>query len=390
MPWRLSSVVEQRLEFVRLAQTDGVSFAELCRRFGVKRDTGYKWVQRFAAEGVDGLVDRSRRPGRSPNRTPVVMEELVCSVRGVHPAWGGRKIRGFLLRQGHSGVPAASTITQILRRYGLVVPAEPPKRDFQRWERSVPNELWQMDFKGWFRLSDGQQCHPFGVIDDHSRYSISLRACLDQQTSTVQGHLETAFGRYGLPEAMLMDNGSPWGNTWDQPWTPLTVWLCDLGTRSYIPDHFIPRPPARKNASTTPSTSRCSTLARSGRTRPKSRSLSKNGNRYTTITDPTNHSEKPSSQPTVTSPHPDHSLPLSLNPTTPRTGINAASAKPPNSPSRETNSGSGNRSVAAQSPSPPPPYQTSITSTTATTTSAPSTCPPCPRTRVHHHPGLDT
>lgn len=222
-------MVEQRLEFVRLAQAGGVSFAELCRRFGIKRDTGYKWMARFAAEGVDGLVDRSRRPRTSPSRTSVEMEGLVCSVRETHPAWGGRKIRGFLLRQGHRGVPAASTITQILRRYGLIQSTDPPHRTYPRWERSAPNELWQMDFKGWFRLGDGRQCHPFGVIDDYSRYSISLQACEDQTTATVQRHLGTAFGRYGLPEAMLMDNGSPWGATREQPWTPLTVWLSDLG-----------------------------------------------------------------------------------------------------------------------------------------------------------------
>jgi transposase InsO family protein len=174
------------------------------------------------------------------------MEELVCAVRTKHSAWGGRKIRGFLLRQGHTGVPAASTITQILRRHGLLLPAEAPRRDYLRWERSAPNELWQMDFKGWFRLSDGQQCHSFGVIDDYSRYSISLQACLNQQARTVQNHLETAFGRYGLPEAMLMDNGSPWGNTWDQPWTPLTVWLCDLGIEVIHSRPFHPQTAGKK------------------------------------------------------------------------------------------------------------------------------------------------
>ncbi len=239
-------MVEQRLEFVRLAQAGGVSFAELCRRFGIKRDTGYKWMGRFAAEGVDGLVDRSRRPRVSPGRTSAEMEGLVCSVREAHPAWGGRKIRGFLLRGGHQGVPAASTITQILRRRGLIQPVEPIRRTYPRWERSVPNELWQMDFKGWFRLGNGQPCHPFGVIDDYSRYSISLQACADQTTATVTGHLEAAFGRYGLPEAMLMDNGSPWGATGEQPWTPLTVWLCDLGIQVIHSRPFHPQTAGKK------------------------------------------------------------------------------------------------------------------------------------------------
>lgn len=246
MPWRVSSVVEQRLEFVRLVEGGGVSFAELCRRFGIKRDTGYKWVRRYREEGVEGLADRSRRPHGSPLRTCGEVEELVCAVRGRFPAWGGRKIRGFLLRQGHDRVPAASTITQILRRNGLMEAEVPPRRDFLRWERSAPNELWQMDFKGWVALTDGSRCHPFGVIDDYSRYSICLQACPDQRTGTVRQHLETSFGRYGLPEAMLMDNGSPWGNTWEQPWTPLTVWLCDLGIEVIHSRPFHPQTAGKK------------------------------------------------------------------------------------------------------------------------------------------------
>ncbi len=109
MPWRSWSVFEQRLEFVRLAESGSVPFAELCRRFEIKRDTGYQWLSRYRIEGAVGLVDRSRRPKSAPNRTGAEMEGLVCQVRRSHPVWGGRKIRGFLLRQGHRGVPAAST-----------------------------------------------------------------------------------------------------------------------------------------------------------------------------------------------------------------------------------------------------------------------------------------
>ena len=228
MPWEVRGVVEQRLEFCRLAEAGGVSLAELCRRFGIKRDTGYKWLGRFRAEGEAGLVDRSRTPRSSPNRTAPGVEELVCRVRRRFPAWGGRKIRGFLLRQGHTTVPAASTITAILRRRGLI--NEPAKsRAYERFEREAPNDLWQMDFKGWFALNDTQRVHSFGMLDDHSRYNLCLAACSNQRTATVKDLLSVSFGTYGLPEAMLMDNGSPWGNNKGQPWTPLTVWLVDLG-----------------------------------------------------------------------------------------------------------------------------------------------------------------
>lgn len=204
--------------------------AELCRRYGVSRATGYKWLDRWRAEGEAGLVDRSRRPRSSPRRTPATMEELVAAVRRSHPAWGGRKIRGFLLRLGHRGVPAASTITAILRRYELLSEPQRPAA-YTSFEYPAPNELWQMDFKGWFALVDERRVHPFGMLDDHSRFNLCLHACTNQQTATVEGLLTTAFRRYGLPAAMLMDNGSPWGNDRGQPWTPLTVWLTDLGIR---------------------------------------------------------------------------------------------------------------------------------------------------------------
>ena len=231
MPWRESSVVSERLEFVRLAVEGVIPMAELCRRFGISRQTGYVWLGRYRADGEAGLVDRSRRPWSHPDETPVEMVELVCAVREAHPVWGGRKIRGFLLRQGHQGVPAPSTITQILRRNELMTEPVRPQRDYIRFQADAPNRLWQMDFKGWLTLLDGQRIHPLGILDDHSRYNLCLQASTDQQTLTVQDYLTGVFTRYGLPDRMLMDNGSPWGHTTGFPWNPLTVWLADLDIR---------------------------------------------------------------------------------------------------------------------------------------------------------------
>jgi transposase InsO family protein len=156
----------------------------------------------------------------------------VVQLRQQHPAWGARKLRRLLENQGLKGVPAPSTITEILRRHGLLekdeVPAPGP---YKRFERKQPNELWQMDFKGHFAMGDRSRCHPLTVVDDHSRFSIVLQACANEQGETVQGALTGAFRVYGLPEAMLMDNGSPWGAGFESPWTPLTVWLLKLGVR---------------------------------------------------------------------------------------------------------------------------------------------------------------
>jgi transposase InsO family protein len=184
-------------------------------------------VKRFRAEGEPGLVDRSHRPHRSPNQTSSEIEDLVVAVRESYPVWGGRKIRGFLLRQGHAGIPAASTITAILRRRGLLAETA-SARGYVRFEHPAPNALWQMDFKGWFLLAGGSRVHTLGVLDDHSRYNLCLQACVDQQGPTVKQLLVPAFERYGLPEVILCDNGPPWGNGHSH-WTPLGVWLIDLG-----------------------------------------------------------------------------------------------------------------------------------------------------------------
>jgi transposase InsO family protein len=228
MPWLEVSIVEQRREFVRLASQEGANRRELCRRFGIHPDTGYKWLARWAAGELE-LADRSRRPHNSPLRSEAEIEALVLSVRDAHPAWGARKIGRVLEERGHA-VPARSTIHAILSRHGRVVP-DPgtPGGHYQRFEKDGPNQLWQMDFKGWIKLGDGRRCHPLTIVDDHSRFAPCLKACGDQQGPTVQGHLTTTFERYGLPEAMFVDNGTPWGDSSGSRWTALRLWLLKLG-----------------------------------------------------------------------------------------------------------------------------------------------------------------
>ena len=229
MPWKECSAVSCREDFVALAQAEGGTVSQLCRRFGVSRKTGYKWLRRFASAGPSGLVDHSRRPRSSPWRTSAAVEERVLGVRTEHPAWGGRKIRRVLLNAGLQGVPSASTITAILHRHGLIDEAESSKhKAWRRFEHERPNDLWQMDFKGHFAMDRGR-CHPLTVLDDHSRYCVGLEACGNEREGTVRERLTGVFRLHGLPRRMLMDNGPPWGNDADHPWTPLTAWLLRLG-----------------------------------------------------------------------------------------------------------------------------------------------------------------
>jgi transposase InsO family protein len=233
MPWKSGTIMDSRLDFVRLAEAGGVSVAELCRRFGISRQTGHLYLRRYREAGDAGLADRSRRPLSSPHRSAEAMEQGILTLRKAHPTWGGRKLARVLRDEGVAGVPAPSTVTEVLRRHGKLDPTEAPKhRPVQRFERSSPNELWQMDFKGHFPMDRGR-CHPLTVLDDHCRFSIGLIACGDETRVTVQGHLTSLFRRYGLPGSMLCDNGSPWGGSGADGHTSLEVWLMRLGIRLY-------------------------------------------------------------------------------------------------------------------------------------------------------------
>ena len=231
MPWSEKSIMSQRQEFMSLFSQEGANRRELCRRFAISATLGYRLLARYRQADMAGLGDRSRRPHHSPERTPEAMEAAVLAVRDAHPAWGGRKIRRHLEDLGRTRVPSASTITAILHRHQRIDARERSKhRPWERFERAAPNELWQMDFKGWFPTGTAA-CHALTVLDDHSRFSIALRACANETTETVQGELERGFDRYGLPWRMTMDNGAPWGYDGSDRLTRLTVWLIRIGIR---------------------------------------------------------------------------------------------------------------------------------------------------------------
>jgi len=231
MPWQDRDIMSLRREFVLWALHADTEVRELCRRYCISPTTGYKWISRFLEKGEEGLRERSRRPSSSPNRTPDEVEREVLDVRKEHAAWGGRKIRARLLELGQTRVPAASTITEILRRHGKLEPEESRKRGpFVRFEHDAPNELWQMDFKGHFPVGQ-RRCHPLTVLDDHSRFSVGLRACPNERESTVKDEFTAILRRYGLPDRVLVDNGSPWGSDAQHTYTTFTVWLMRLGIR---------------------------------------------------------------------------------------------------------------------------------------------------------------
>jgi transposase InsO family protein len=228
MSWKEATAMKQRKEYVVLAKQEGANISELCRRYGISRKTGYKWLCRAQGEEEEWYRDRSRRPMSMPNRISEEVEREILSVRDEHNAWGGRKIRNMLEKKGMGCLPSASTITAALHRHGRIAPEESAKHDpMRRFEKDKPNELWQMDFKGRFQTA-AEPCHALTIIDDHSRFAVCVAACADQKEKLVKDVLTGVFRVYGLPERMLMDNGACWKNT-DSPYTRLTAWLLKLG-----------------------------------------------------------------------------------------------------------------------------------------------------------------
>ncbi len=210
MTWReTKGIMEQRVEFVIKAMS-GEGISSLCREYSISRTTGYKWLNRYILAGsINGIREKSRRPKYSPFRTDEHIEERVIELRKRY-GWGAKKLHVLLNREGIE--LSVATINRVLDRNGLVEAEERHRPATKRFEKSLCNELWQMDFKGEWKVEEGL-VFPLTIIDDHSRYSIGVYALPGTSMEPVQDRLVKTFSNYGVPEAMLMDHGSPWWST---------------------------------------------------------------------------------------------------------------------------------------------------------------------------------
>lgn len=219
----LSSIL---LPFVVTAIRGENPFSALCTEFGISRPTGYLWLSRYREDGLNGIAERSRRPLASPEQTVPELEAQVIAMRRRYPDWGARKLQVMLRRRGVE-LPA-TTIHRILLRHDLVREVRRHIAATQRFERNEPNQLWQMDFKG--PLQRGDKLGPLSVLDDHSRYLVALQQVATTSSELVREHLEGAFCHNGIPEAMLMDHGTPWwGRLAPQGLTRLALWMMKQG-----------------------------------------------------------------------------------------------------------------------------------------------------------------
>jgi transposase InsO family protein len=208
MPWLETNVRDQRIQFVMTVRRGDVTVTAACRAFGISRNTGYKWLGREAAAGSAAVLhDRSRQPHHSPRRTDPRLTQRIGRLRQTF-GWGGDKLAVLLAAEGTSVAPR--TIDRIIQREGWTRADAAPAPALKRFARSAPNELWQMDAKGAYPLAAGGRCHPLSIVDDHSRFAVSLTALPALQTALVRATLTRSFERYGVPTAMLMDHGAPW------------------------------------------------------------------------------------------------------------------------------------------------------------------------------------
>lgn len=205
MSWETKTVMEQRKAFILAASEEDANISKLCLEFGISRKTGYKWINR-AAKSLP-LCDQSRRPHQQPSKTAIELEQKIVQMRLDHPAWGGKTIRAALESAGVEGLPSEKTCCNIIKRNGLIDPAESAKHTaFLRFEKEHCNEMWQTDFKGDFLLGNGVRCYPLTILDDHSRFSIRI----EPKTSAtgVKDSFILAFQEFGLPNSVLSDNGA--------------------------------------------------------------------------------------------------------------------------------------------------------------------------------------
>jgi transposase InsO family protein len=237
--------VDERMRFMMAVEREEESFAIACRRFGVSRKTGYKWLSRYQSLGVEGLLDRSRAPLDHPQAVPAKLAERCLEVRRAHPSWGPVKVRAYLMRRAPAtSWPASSTIGALFDREGLTV-----KRRLRR--KSVPssapfaacgaaNDVWCIDFKGWFLTGDGKRCEPLTLSDAHSRYLLRCQALKRNDAEHAWPVLDAAFREFGLPKTLRSDNGAPFASCGAGGLSQLSVKVVKAGV---MPERIAPGKP---------------------------------------------------------------------------------------------------------------------------------------------------
>jgi putative transposase len=245
MPWEEVCSMDSRMSFLVQVNESDESLAALCRRFGISRKTGYKWIERYEEGGTAGLMDRRPLARNHPDRVPDALVDVLVEVRKEHPFWGPKKILAWLEQhRSEQKWPAASTISDKLKSHGLIR----PRRRRLRVPMSLdplaaadhPNDTWCIDFKGNFVLGDKTRCYPLTLTDQHTRYLLLCEGMTEPRFEPVQTYLTRAFREFGMPGRIRSDNGPPFASLGWGGLSRLSVWWIQLGV---LPERIEPGKP---------------------------------------------------------------------------------------------------------------------------------------------------
>ena len=245
MPWKETGAVEQRLEFIREVVRGHLDKAELCRRYGISRPTGDKWLERFLERGLEGLHDLPSCPGHHPNQVADELAEMILALRRAHMTWGPKKLKAYLERE-HPAMkwPWPSTMGDLLRHHGLAVGRVRRRRTPAYTQPFAgcgeANTTWCGDFKGQFHTGNGRVCYPLTITDAFSRYLLRCQGMPRPRTMPAQAVFESAFREYGMPLAIRSDNGSPFASGAIGGLSRLSLWWLKLGI---VPERIDPGHP---------------------------------------------------------------------------------------------------------------------------------------------------
>ena len=234
MNWKVTCTMGERTAFIEAWLSRRFTTTELCVRFGISRKTGHKWINRFKALGMTGLEDDSRARHSQSHQTADAVVTRILELKNQYPDWGPVTIRSSLYREDPGAHwPAASTVGEILKAHGLVKRRRPrrktPPQTQPLGHALGPNEVWSADFKGQFRLGNGQLCYPLTITDNYSRLLITCQGLASPKLEPSIALYRQAFRDYGLPRAIRTDNGWPFAMTTLGGLTPLSIWLIKLG-----------------------------------------------------------------------------------------------------------------------------------------------------------------
>ena len=235
MPWKNVTQMDEKMRFVSLVQTDRFTISSLCEQFGISRKTGHKWLGRYQEGGMKALAERSHRPQRFPAMTEQKVQELVLAERRLHPTWGPKKLREVLrVKHGLEVVPAGSTIGKLLAQHGLSVrprrrPGVYTPAPSELTKATQPNEVWTVDFKGWFLMGNGVRCDPLTIKDLYSHYVLEVRAMPNQQYKGTYLTFRRLAEEKGLPAIIRVDHGAPFSSVGLGRLSMLSVWWIEQG-----------------------------------------------------------------------------------------------------------------------------------------------------------------